>query len=249
MGGSNSFVSKILNNVFPRVADFHGLINEQVAVLSTMGELFEELMEHNNPEVAAKIKDLETKGEELKMRNINVLAKAFATPMDREDIYRIITSIDTVISYLRTSVRTVEVLEITPDEHTLHMAQTIHEGIDSLARGYGKLKTQPALADEDATAVSKAERAVERTYRRALAALLSAESQMKGLQQEQIKGLYLKEVNADSAESIITATSASVMTSVTNILKRREIYRHLSDTADELAKAGGVLHDVVVQIS
>jgi uncharacterized protein Yka (UPF0111/DUF47 family) len=229
MSGSNPLLAKVLNNVFPRVPDFFGLINDQVAVLTTMGQLFEEFMETNNPDIALKIRELEHKGDELKARNMNVLADAFATPMDREDIYRAISSVDMVMNYLKTTVREIETLGLTPDEHTLHMSQIIREGVDSLARGYEKLKIQPALAEADAAAVHKSERSVEKTYRRALAMLLSTEEQMKNLSKD------------SSVESVITV----VMTA----MKRRELYRHISNTADELAKAGDVLHDIVVQIS
>jgi uncharacterized protein Yka (UPF0111/DUF47 family) len=229
MSGSNPLLARVLNNVFPRVPDFYGLINDQVAVLTTMGQLFEELMESNNPEAALKIRELEHKGDELKVRNMNILADAFATPMDREDIYRAISSVDMVMNYLKTTVREIETLSVVPDEHTRSMAQTIREGIDSLARGYGKLKVQPALAEEDASAVHKAERTVEKTYRRALAVLLSTEEQMKNLSKD------------SSVESVVGVIMA--------VMKRRELYRHISNTADELAKAGDVLHDIVVQVS
>jgi len=35
---------------------------------------------------------------------------------------------------------------------------------------------------------------------------------------------------------------------MTEILKRREVYRHLSNGADRLARAGQTLHDIVVKI-
>ena len=36
---------------------------------------------------------------------------------------------------------------------------------------------------------------------------------------------------------------------VIEIFKHREIYRHLSNASDRLARAGEVLHDIVVKIS
>ena len=39
------------------------------------------------------------------------------------------------------------------------------------------------------------------------------------------------------------------MACVIVIFKRRELYRHMSNAADRLARAGEVLHDIVVKIS
>ena len=48
--------------------------------------------------------------DELKRRNMVVLNQAFATPMDREEIYRAIEGIDHVINYAKTTVREMELL-------------------------------------------------------------------------------------------------------------------------------------------
>ena len=40
-----------------------------------------------------------------------------------------------------------------------------------------------------------------------------------------------------------------VVSLVMATFKRREIYRHLSNAGDRLARAGEVLHDIVVKIS
>jgi uncharacterized protein Yka (UPF0111/DUF47 family) len=44
-------------------------------------------------------------------------------------------------------------------------------------------------------------------------------------------------------------TLQHAMASVIRIFKRREVYRHMSNAADRLARAGEVLHDIVVKIS
>ena len=46
-----------------------------------------------------------------------------------------------------------------------------------------------------------------------------------------------------------TETTGAAVKLVLEIFKRREVYRHLSNAADRLARAGEVLHDIVVKIS
>ena len=47
----------------------------------------------------------------------------------------------------------------------------------------------------------------------------------------------------------ISKLKVTAINLVIEIFKRREVYRHLSNAADRLARAGEVLHDIVVNIS
>ncbi|MBF0273186.1 MAG: DUF47 family protein [Magnetococcales bacterium] len=229
---SNSLSSKILNNVFPRVPDFYGMLNEQCDICAQAMEAMVAFMETHDPEKGTLVRELEKKGDTIKARNMGVLNQAFATPMDREDIYRAITAIDQIINYAKTTVREMEVLSLTPDIYTLEMATLLQEGVAALQSGFRKLGTTPTLADADAEAASKAERTTEKTYRRAISALFQADDAM-------LQSLDNQEAGAKS----------KAMIQVMETFKRRELYRHLSNSADQVAKAGDVLHDIVVQIS
>jgi uncharacterized protein Yka (UPF0111/DUF47 family) len=113
----------------------------------------------------------------------------------------------------------------------LELAVLLKEGTYALQRGYRKLSTNPNQADEDAQAARKAERSSEKVYRRALGELFREEGYVTLLQKHS------------------TDTKATAVTLVIDIFKHREIYRHLSNAADRLARAGEVLHDIVVKIS
>jgi len=107
----------------------------------------------------------------------------------------------------------------------------LKEGAYALQRGYGKLSENPQLAEEDSQAARKAERSSEKVYRRALGELFNEESYISVL------------------ESQDTNTRATAINLVIDIFKHREVYRHLSNASDRLARAGEVLHDIVVKIS
>lgn len=230
-GSSNSLASKILANVFPRVPDFYGMINDQCDVCAQTMDALAEFMETGTEEKALLVRELEKRGDEIKERNMTVLNQAFATPMDREDIYRAVTSIDMIINYAKTTIREMEGLGLKPDEHTREMVQMMREGVDALKRGFQKLGVTPSLADQDAEAVRKAERNTEKAYRRAIADLFQVDAHLRAL---------------DNNES---RAHSAALTHVIEIFKRRELYRHLSNTADRMAEAADVLHDIVVQIS
>lgn len=234
-GSSNSIVTKLVDRVFPRMPDFYGLINEQCDLAVEAMNVFVEFMETGDMEKANKVREFEHLGDELKARNTDILNKAFATPMDREDIYRAIVSVDHVVNYAKTTVREMEALELKPDAFTLEFALALRDGVLALQRGYQKLSTAPATAEEDAQAARKAERNAEKVYRRALTAIFGTHA-MSGL-----------DANDQSPLSVSQACLA--MDDVISIFKRRELYRHLSNAGDRLARASENLHDIVVKIS
>ena len=246
-GKSNSVVSRLVDRVFPRMPNFYGLLNEQCDLAVEVMSEFVAFMSSGNWDKALRVRELEKRGDELKARNIDVLNKAFSTPMDREDLYRAIVTIDHIVNYAKTTVREMEVLEVQPDNYILDMANLLYQGTLALQRGFRKLSTDPASAKDDANAARKAERSTEKIYRKALAELLDPDHYIKthdgnhSAAVASIKGLL--EPLGQHSEPVAVAFAYVVDT-----FKRREIYRHLSNAADRLAHAGEVLHDIVVKI-
>jgi len=231
MSGSNSVVTRLVDRVFPRMPDFYGLINAQCDLICDAMNVFVEFMETGDPEIGARVRAMEKEGDDLKARNMEVLSRAFATPMDREEIYRAIVAIDEILNYAKTMVREVEALEVKPDEHMAQMARLIRDGSLALREGFAKLSSKPAEAEADAAAARKSERSTEKVYRAALAELFHADDHVEALDRR-----------VDNAE-------ANAMRYVIEIFKRREVYRHLSNAADRVEYGAGVLHHILVQLA
>jgi uncharacterized protein len=232
MSASNdSVVTRLVDRVFPRMPDFYSLLNEQCDLAVEAMEVFVQFMEKGDKTLAKQVRALEKRGDELKARNTDILSKSFSTPMDREDIYRAIATLDHIVNYAKTTTREIEVLNVEPDKYMLELAVLLKEGAYALQRGYGKLSTNPNQAEEDSQAARKAERSSEKVYRRALGELFKDES-------------YIAQLENQQSDTKVTAVHL-----VIEIFKHREIYRHLSNASDRLARAGEVLHDIVVKIS
>lgn len=230
-GSSNSVITKLVDQVFPRMPNFYGLMNEQCDLLVEAMEALVEFMEDGSVEKGEVVRQIEKRGDELKERNVDILNSAFATPMDREDIYRAIIALDMGINYAKTTIREMEAMGLAPDKYTLEMAVEFKSGAEALQRGFHKLTENPSAGEDDAKATRKCERNVEKIYRRALAELFNVEETMKNL-----------EADAPGAKS-------QAMLKVVEMFKHREIYRHLSNAADRLAEAADRLHDIIVKIS
>jgi uncharacterized protein Yka (UPF0111/DUF47 family) len=228
--GSNSVLGKVVGRVFPRMPDFFGLLNEQCDKLVEASEALVEYMVTGDEVHAVRVRELEHAGDELKDRNMDVLNRAFSTPMDREELYRAISTIDHVINYAKTTVREMEALGVEPDKSTTEIAAYLLDGAKALRDGYRLLATDPAAAERSAQAARKAERNTEKAYRRALAELFDVET------------------HAEQLEAVGAPGHGEALRTVMTVFKRREVYRHMSNGADRVARAGEVLHDIVVKL-
>ena len=166
-----SIFRRLFERVFPKMPDFFALLTEQCQhVAQTTGRLVE-FMETGDSAVGQSIRQDEHEADRVKIHNLHTLNEAFSTPIDREDLYRAIIDLDEIVNYCKTTVSEMEVLGLAPDKHCLEMAMHIKLGTDALTQGYARLAKEPALAAEDADIARKAERRVEKNYRRAIAEL------------------------------------------------------------------------------
>jgi len=227
-----SIFKRLIDRFIPPMPNFFSLISEQCELCVQTMSVFATYMETGDSKLADQIRRMEKHGDELKQRNSRILNRAFTTPMDREDIHDAITRIDEIINYAKTTVRELEVLELQPDKYMLEMAIELRNGTEALQRGFAMLSTNPAHAEDDALAARKAERLVERVYRKAIARLFHPDA-------------LLEKVPCDNGG---TEHQQLALTMI-DIFKHREIYRHMSNGADSLALAADKLNDIIVKIS
>ena len=233
--------------VFPRMPDFYMLLNRQCdLIVEGTAELLA-FMHTGDDRHADRVIELERQGDVLRARHMTILHQAFATPIDREDIYRSIAAIDEIINYAKTTIREMRGLQQHPDEHNQAMAELLHKGARSLRDGYAKLAQQPLLAEEDAEAARRTERDTEQVYRQAISELFDAAHYVSTMTPEQQQTAESLEVLMHTLTEREISAVGSAVGFVVEILKRREVYRHMSNAADRIVRAGEVLHDIVAK--
>ncbi len=222
-----------------RSPDFFVLLNDQCEkAVVTMDDLCR-FMQDSAQESGRQVITSEKEGDTLKQRNLDILSRAFSTPFDREDVYRAIVDIDHVMNYAKSTVLEMTMFEVAPDAHTTAMATCLRDGTEALRQGFAVLKSDPATAELHAHRARKAERQVEKAYRKALVELFDMTALIADIRAH-------KEMSQrDARIELEIATLDHVM----KTFKKREIYRHLSNAGDRLANAAGTLHDIVVRIS
>lgn len=244
---SESRVSRLLNAMFPRMPDFYGLLNDQCNLVMLGMDAFVTFMETGDEAIAREVRRLEHEGDRLKARNIDVLNRSFATPFDREDVHRAIMAIDDGLNYAKTTVREMEILGVEPDAHMLELARFLQQGGKALQSGFAKLKANPSEAERDAAAVRKTERRAEKVYRKAIAELFDPEHYVRELANRHREPREDLDLLLEPMDQAGCAPVARGLSFVMEALKRREVYRHLSNASDHMANAGDVLHDIIVK--
>jgi hypothetical protein len=170
-----SLLARIFERVFPKTPNFFDMLYEQSRQVVHTVDLLVRYMERGDAAIGQRIREDEHAADKVKVANVHALNEAFSTPIDREDIYRAITTLDEVINYCKDTVSEMDALGLKPDAVTLEMAQLLHEGVVALETGFELLGHAPADAADSANAARKAERKVEKLYRRALAQLFQGE--------------------------------------------------------------------------
>ena len=222
-------LQRLWYQIFPRVPDFHGMVCEQADCLLEAIRCLQAYLSNPQPEKAADIRDCVRRGHRLRRRNEELLLRSFITPIDREDIFNMILRTDHVFDYVKTALREIEALELRGDQWMQSILVHLANGAQELANGIRVFSESPARAGPPAQAIRAAERHVEKIYRKALIDMYKGEGHQRLLHEIEQGDLR------HCAEALI------------EVMKRREIYRHLSNAADRLAHAGSQLYDMSVK--
>jgi len=227
---NKSMMQRLVDRVFPRMPDFYGLINEQCDLAVEAMQLFTEFLEEGDAAIGQKVRELEHRADDLKNRNIRILNASFSTPMDREDLYDAIAGIDYLVNFTKTTVYELHLYKTAPDKCMRRLARQLTTGVVSLRDGFALLEKDPAAAEPFAVGGHKAERKMKKIYRRGMVMLLD---------KERFKKQYAEQATDPEEMAIDFAIY---------MMKKREIYRHLSHAADRLARVSELLHDIVVKL-
>jgi len=222
-----SFFGRMWCRVFPRVPDFEGRIAARCQLLeAVLGELDAFLAEGSSGHAQA-VRDGVERAHAQTRQDLDRLHRTFVTRIDREDIDMLLNRVDHVFDYAASAVWELELLGITTDRWMIDMAAVLREGAAALSEGFALFRERPEQAEPFAAQVRRAERKVESIYREVLAAMFSTES-------------VADELDLGDESGVVIAL-------VFDRMKRREIYRHLSNAADRLAHVGDALHDLSVK--
>ena len=215
--------------VVPPMPDFYGMLEAQADNLRATVAALADYLQASDAELAAQIHGLVDEGHALRDTTLDKLYGSFITPIDREDIYKLAMAIDHILDYLKNTVREVEVLQVKPNDWMQRMTIELTEGVASLALGLARFRAGQAKEVAHTVQTREAERRVEDLYRDALQNMFQGDEYV-----QLTEGTEPPDVR-DCLNFVVTR------------IKRREVYRHLSNAADRLAHAGEALRDISIK--
>jgi uncharacterized protein Yka (UPF0111/DUF47 family) len=220
---------RLWQQLVPPIPDFYGMLEAQADNLHTTVTALEDYLNVYNTVNSSPVHDLVDQGHALRDHMLGTLYGTFITPIDREDIYTLAMSIDHILDYLKNTIRELEVLQIEPDDWMHRMTAELANGSSSLALGLSRFRAGRAEDVAHTVQTREAERRVEDLYRDALENMFQGEE-------------YIALVEGGEPPAI-----RACLDFVVTRIKRREVYRHLSNAADRLAHAGEALRDISIK--
>jgi len=183
---STSILHRVLDRIFPKAPDFFTLLSDQATQVTHTVNLLVEFMGTSDNEIGKQIRKDEHAADAVKVNNLHTLNEAFATDIDREDIYRAIMDLDEIVNYCKDCINEMEALQIAPDKRTYELASALRDGCHTLATGFSKLGKEPVAAAVAADSARKSGRQMEKLYRRALTELFQGDDYLNMLKRREI---------------------------------------------------------------
>ena len=225
---NKSWLKRLWEKIIPPSIDFHGLVKEQCIALQDAVTVLQHYLQQHDPSLAPQIREKVREGHRLRDRNLKLLNSSFVTPIDREDIYTLSMTIDHILDYVKNTVRELEVLRVRPDRYMVDMAEQLGKGAAQLAQGLDLFYHRNIDEIQKQVTTRQLERYVEKLYREALADMFHG-NEYQNLTENNNPGVN------ECLEFVISR------------MKKREVYRHLSNAADRLAHAGEALRDISIK--
>jgi uncharacterized protein Yka (UPF0111/DUF47 family) len=220
----------VLDRVFPPAPDFFALLNDQCEILVEAMEAFVAYTKTGKNSDGKKVRQLENRADELKDKIIDTLSSALTTQIDRGNVGKAVHLLDHPINYAKTTTKECDLFEVKPDDVMYLMAKECLKGAQALQKGFLLLKGDPDGASKFVLEAIKTERNVEKIYRGTLSILLDP---------NRVVEEYNLNQNGDKVLAV-----AQVMT---DMIKWRELYRHMSNMADTINDAAEELHRIIVK--
>jgi predicted phosphate transport protein (TIGR00153 family) len=172
----------LLNNktdmrFFPKEIDFFEIFDRAALNVTKAATLLVSLMENfDNVDARAKeIYEVEQDGDMLTHDIMKKLNKTFITPIDREDLHALASSLDDVLDLIWASVDRLAVFKITePTKEAVAMSKDLLTTAEVIHKAIKKLKEKDySYVQEYCIEINRLENRIDRDFRDALGALFN----------------------------------------------------------------------------
>ena len=166
--------------------NFYALLIRQSEVIRDAVDALCRFCENPTQENGDFVKVKEKEADTVRRELVDDINRTFITPIDRDDLYRLSSSIDDLADYAWTTVKEIRIYDIQPDAHLLEMARTLLKMADGLLVCVQNLEKNHAVVSTEATKVKKLENTLNVQFHKSIAELFEADDIKKILKYREI---------------------------------------------------------------
>jgi uncharacterized protein Yka (UPF0111/DUF47 family) len=190
----------------PETPNVLELLRHQLAVTSGALQSFEAWAGGDAAEAEA-VRDAEHRADAAKWEVLDALRAAFVTPLEPEDLFTLSRGIDRIVNYARDLVNESEAMGTQPDAGIAEMAAPLSEAVRHIDAALAALESDGQEATAAANEAIAAERRLEQSYYRGMAALLELGDRQERIARRELyrRCFRIGEAVVDVAERIVYA--------------------------------------------
>lgn len=159
--------------------DFVALLGAQIDTCIEAVTLIRDLVavapDRQAPSLRDQVGVLERKGDRERARLVVGIGRVIATPIDREDLYRLSRGIDDILDALRDFSRGWELLGARPEDAFDPLLAELLDGLDALRQAATCISEAPSSIAETALGAKKRANEMRKNYQRALSHVLEGD--------------------------------------------------------------------------
>lgn len=161
----------------PREEKYFSLLNQLAAQVKQGGEIFVKIFQDfkNHAQYADQIKTIELLCDDMSAKITQKLNSSFITPIDREDIYLLVTELDDVIDMINDLARRFDIYSVTKlREDSVEIARLLGSATSEIADVFALLEDQRGIGEHTRT-IGQLEKRADSLYRDAVSRLFKEE--------------------------------------------------------------------------
>ena len=163
--------------LIPREEKYFSMLSQLASQVKQGGEIFVKIFQDykNHAQYADQIKVIELACDDVAAKILQKLNSSFITPIDREDIYLLVTELDDVIDMINDLARRLEIYSVTqPREDATEIARLLGSATSEIADVFALLEDQQGIGEHTRT-INQLEKRADSLYRDALRRLFKEE--------------------------------------------------------------------------
>ncbi len=140
--------------------NFYDLLTRQARMVAKGTALLNEYCVTGDEAIADAVIKAEDEGDMVRRILIDEINKAFITPIDREDLFKLSAKLDEVLDYAKTSVDEIRLFGVKPDKEMCDVTATLNEMAEHMILAISNIERHEAIAKDEAIYVKSLENKV-----------------------------------------------------------------------------------------